>query len=134
MLPDKKSLLYFILVLFLSITGNFLILKNARILQQHLSVWYILHIVWMGSIVFAGYACWKDNPNKWLLLLWLSMYVFAVFLFFLLGAIDVFLYKFPYGLRKDISLIRLFFFGPVPFVIIYFISRIAGNTINSGNN
>ena len=55
-------------------------------------------------------------------------------LFFLLGAIDVFLYKFPYGLRKDISLIRLFFFGPVPFVIIYFISRIAGNTINSGNN
>ncbi len=125
MLPEKKTLIYFIVILLLCITGSFLVLKNARILQQHLWLWYVLHIAWLGSIVFTGYVCWKNDQKKWLVLLWLSIYAIALFLFFLLGIIDIFLYKFPYSMRKDISMIRLFFFGPVPFVVIYFISRLA---------
>jgi hypothetical protein len=133
MRPDKKILLSFLVILGLSAAGNLLVLRNADLLQQRLPVWYLLHIGWISAIFFTGYVCWKNHPKKWLLALWVGMYVFAFFLFFILGAVDNFIYRFPNVLRKDISKIRLFFFGPVPFVIIFLISRLASQPAKISN-
>ena len=132
-MPFKNFFLYFLVMLCLSAAGNFLILRNAEAFQKDLKVWYILHIIWISAIVFTGSICWKNHPKKWLLTLWLSMYLFAFLLFFILGAIDNFMYRFPNVLRKDISKIRLFFFGPVPFVIIFLISRLASQPAKISN-
>lgn len=134
MSQNNKLLLSFIVILLISLAGYLLILDKQLILQPNLPVWYLLHIIWISSIVLTGYVGWRTQSKKWIGFMWLAIYFFGIILFFILGLVDNYFFKFPYRLRVDISKIRLFFFGPVPFVILYFISRVADRSAKATNH
>jgi hypothetical protein len=78
----------------------------------------IAHILFLVAIMLVGYWGWFAHPLKWLKNAWVLAYTAVLAIIVAFGVIHWKVYQFSIGFLDQISLLRIFFSSPVPFLVL----------------
>ena len=133
MQPNKRALIFLLLILLVWIAGSQEMYLNKESLTNTVFVRYIIYFSWLLLTASIGYAAWHHQPHLWIKQVWITAYALAVILLLLLGIIDLLIVPFTMAQKKYIQTFRLFFQSPVPFVIIYLVAKQTTKKVGCGN-
>lgn len=78
----------------------------------------VAHILFLVFIMLVGYWGWFAHPMRWLKNAWLLAYATVLAIIVGFGIIHWKVYQFSIGFLDQISLLRIFFSSPVPFLVL----------------
>ena len=84
----------------------------------------LFHIIFLIAIIPIGYFGWSNHPIKWLKKIWLTLYILGTVVLLSLGFLGQKSGLFSAEFLKNVGDYRLFFCSPVPFFILYVLSRL----------
>ncbi|MEI8279827.1 MAG: hypothetical protein WCG87_08670 [Bacteroidota bacterium] len=85
---------------------------------------HIYHLLLLLTIAGIGYWGWGNHPKKWLKSLWLLSYSGVIILLTISAITYVIAGSFNNDIIGFIRVIRIFFCSPMPFFLIYVLSKI----------
>jgi hypothetical protein len=85
---------------------------------------WVLHLGVVGIILIIGLFFWTKNNYSWVRNLWLISNIFAIIILAMLAIIYHFKPVYSTNVVMAISRFRTFFTSPVPFLLLYVVSKI----------
>jgi hypothetical protein len=83
-----------------------------------------MHLLILGCITAVGYMAWHRHLLQWPKKLWRLAYVAAIALISVVGLLQWQIHLFGQAFLDGVFGLRIFFCSPVPFFIIYLLTRI----------
>lgn len=93
----------------------------------------LAHLALLALTAAVGYWGWASQPEQWVKRFWLVAYALVAGLLVLTGAIQHLLQPFGPAFLDTVGLIRLFFTSPMPYFILFLLTRMAGR-MDAGAN
>lgn len=82
------------------------------------------HIAILSITTAIGYWGWKTHPHSWTKRLWLFIYITFIIALLSIGFVNLQAQIFSKGFLDIISSIRYAFCSPLPFIIIYVLTKL----------
>lgn len=92
----------------------------------------IAHILFLIGIMLVGYWGWFAHPLKWLKNAWLLAYCAVLAIVVVIGIVHWKFYQFSVGFLDQVSLLRIFFSSPVPFLVLIVFQMRRGRPAEQG--
>jgi hypothetical protein len=85
---------------------------------------HLVHLLLLVTVTAVGYWGWKTHPMKWLSSLWVLSYAACILFLLVMSIVYLFVGHFNADTIGTIRGIRLFFCSPMPFLLLFVLSRI----------
>ena len=107
----------FLIILFSVLANQFIIeTKSYRLLDNGIKNLLEISLVFLTGLL--GYICWSRYDVKWVIVLWVFIYLFFLLLFALAGIVDKFIYRYSTQDKYRFFAVKELLFGPIPYIVI----------------
>lgn len=85
------------------------------------------HLILLGLVTFIGCKGWANQPAQWVKKFWLLSYLAVIALLLVIGVIQYLFQPFSTDFLDVIGGIRLFFTSPMPYLVLFLLTRLVVN-------
>lgn len=88
---------------------------------------HLINFSLLAATALLGHLHFRKASEKWMLNIWSMTYAFVILLLIAVGTVDLAHPIHNYLIRDSIATMRMFFTGPIPFLVSIFLSNINGH-------
>jgi hypothetical protein len=117
----------FLIILFSVLANQFIIeTKSYRLLDNGIKNLIEISLVLLTGLL--GYICWSRYKVKWVIVLWIFIYLFFLLFFAFAGIVDKFIYRYSTQDKYRFFAVKELLYGPIPYIIIFIMINYRSNS------
>ena len=124
MLHKRRMIVCILLMMLMAWLDSKFLTRRPYCLMIGNTMRWAAHLLMLGSVFVAGVWAMNKESQDWIKLMWFRCYIVVFIVLLVLVWLSHFTHLFHKPQLTTISRFRMFFTGPVPFLILYILSGI----------